>query len=71
MAGSDVSLRELAQAIKRIDERTARIDQATKDTAARTVRTEQVTEAIAQGMRLPSGITLSNAVGQILNAVSD
>lgn len=56
MASSDVSLRELAQIIKRIDERTAHID--------------QVTNGIAAGMRLPSGMTLSNAIGQILNAVT-
>jgi hypothetical protein len=63
MASSDVSLRELAQMIKRIDERTAHID-------TRTAHIDDLTKVIASGMRLPSGISLSNAIGQILNAVS-
>ena len=67
---ADVSLRELAQMIKRIDERTARIDQVTNGIAAKTAHIDDVTNGIAAGMRLPSGITLSNAIGQILNAVS-
>jgi hypothetical protein len=70
MASSDVSLRELAQIIKRIDERTAHIDQVTNGIAARTAHIDQVTNGIAAGMRLPSGMTLSNAIGQILNAVT-
>jgi len=68
---TNVSLRELAEAINRIDERTARLDQTVADISVNTARIDQTTNVVAAGMRLPSGITLSNAVGQILAAVSD
>lgn len=56
MATNDVSLRELAEIIKRIDSRTSHID--------------EVVNHISGQMKLPSGITFSNAIGQILNAVT-
>lgn len=57
-----VSIRELAQVIGEIDARTARIDQ----------QVEQVSrnlDGATRMTRLPSGVTLGNAVQQILESV--
>jgi hypothetical protein len=67
----DVSLRELAQMIQRIDARTTHIDEVTNGIAARTALINESTNFTARCMRLPSGITVNNAIGQILSAVSD